>query len=295
MDSEHLRLIRELRLESAMIVPLTGRDRVLGAMSFVYADSGRHYTTTDLAFAEDFARRAAMAIENAQAHAAVSAALEFRERFVAVLGHDLRNPLSAIDMAEGVLRQRARNASDDLTLRVLDRLKSSSHRMSRMIEQVLDFTRSRLAGGLSVSPGAMDLHDTLTGIVNELRMAHPSRGIDLRCPPVHGNWDRDRLEQVFSNLIANAVHYGRAEKPVTVQVRLVEEGTVRVDVHNEGEPIPEAFRAQLFNPFRRGSRRARARRRPVSVWGSTSPGRLWRLTGASSMSNPAFRRGPHFR
>ncbi len=103
-DSEHLRLIQELRLESAMVVPLIHRDRPLGAMSFVYADSGRRYTQSDLAFLEDFARRATMAIENAQAHAALGAALEFQERFVAVLGHDLRNPLAAMDMAAGVLR-----------------------------------------------------------------------------------------------------------------------------------------------------------------------------------------------
>jgi PAS domain S-box-containing protein len=257
VDSEHLRLIQELRLESAMIVPLTGRDRILGALSFIYADSERRYTESDLAFAEDFARRAAMAIENAQAHAALRAALEFNERFVAVLGHDLRNPLAAIDMAAGVLRQRATSANDGSMARVLDRVKSSSRRMSRMIEQLLDLTRSRLAGGLPLNPEPMDLCDTLTGIVSELRTAHPSRNIVLRCQPLSGTWDRDRLEQVFSNLIANAIDYGRAEKPVIVEARQ-ENGAVLVDVHNDGEPIPEEVRVQLFNPFRRGSRDSRA-------------------------------------
>jgi signal transduction histidine kinase/DNA-binding response OmpR family regulator len=256
VDGEHLRLIQELRLESAMIVPLPGRARVVGAMSFVYAASGRRYTESDLAFAEDFARRAAMAIENAQAHAALSAALEFNERFVAILGHDLRNPLAAIDMAAGVLRQRVAITNDPSAVRVLDRVRSSSCRMSRMIEQVLDLTRSRLAGGLAISPGPMDLCDTLTGIVNELRMSHPSRTIVLRCQSLTGSWDRDRLEQVFSNLIANAIHYGEVTKPVTIAARR-ENGVVLVDVHNDGEPIPEQLRVQLFNPFRRGSRDSR--------------------------------------
>jgi signal transduction histidine kinase/DNA-binding response OmpR family regulator len=256
VDAEHLRLIHELRLESAMIVPLTHRDRVLGAMSFVHADSGRRYTESDLAFAEDFARRAAMAIENAQAHAALGAALEFQERFVAVLGHDLRNPLAAIDMAAGLLRQRAKIANDASTMHVLDRMKASSIRMSRMIEQVLDLSRIRLAGGLVLSPAPMDLCETLTRIVNELRMAHPSRSIELRCGPLCGSWDGDRLEQVFSNLVANAVHYGAPEKTVSVDARL-ENGAVRVDVHNEGEPIPEPLRAGLFDPFRRGTRDSR--------------------------------------
>jgi PAS domain S-box-containing protein len=255
-DSEHLRLIRELRLESAMVVPLTGRDRVLGAMSFVYADSNRRYADSDLAFAEDFARRAAMAIENAQAHALVSAALEFQERFVAILGHDLRNPLAAIDMARGLLAQRAVAASDDTASRILARIESSSRRMSRMVEQILDVARSRLGGGLEVSPSSMDLCATLTGIVNELRTAHPARTIQLRGSSLVGSWDRDRLEQVFSNLISNAIHHGDAEKPVSIEAR--QEGEqVHVDVHNHGPPIPEELRTQLFSPFRRGNKDSR--------------------------------------
>jgi PAS domain S-box-containing protein len=257
-DDEHLRLLRELRLESAIVVPLPGRDRILGAISFIYAGSGRRYSEPDLAFAEDFARRAAMAIENGQAHAALSASLEFQERFVAVLGHDLRNPLSSIDMAAAVLRQRAVNASDTATTRVLDRMRSSSARMSRMIEQILDLTRSRLGGGLEVRPAPMDLCDALTGIVEELRIAHPSRSIQLRCSSLPGAWDRDRLEQVFSNLVANGVDYGVEDKPVKIDAHRQEDGWVRVTVHNEGEPIPDALLSQLFNPFRRGGRDSRA-------------------------------------
>ncbi len=259
-DSEHLRIIRELRLESAMIVPLTGRDRVLGAVSFVYAESKRRYTESDLAFAEDFARRAAMAIENSEAHTALGRTLEFQERFAAVLGHDLRNPLAAIDMASGILAQRAKEANDATSSRILARIESSSRRMSRMIEQILDLTRSRLGGGLEMRPSSMDLCPMLTGIVNELRIAHPGRPIHLRCPPsMLGSWDRDRLEQVFSNLVSNAIHHGDAEKPISIEVRPQGDG-LRVDVHNEGPPIPEELRAELFSPFRRGSKDSRTAR-----------------------------------
>lgn len=259
-DSEHLRIIRELRLESGMVVPLTGRARVLGAMSFIYADSGRRYTQSDLSFAEDFARRAAMAIENAQAHAALNTLLEFQEGFVAILGHDLRNPLSAIDMGTGMLRQLAVTANDPRATRVLDRMRSSSRRMSRMIEQILDLTRSRLGGGLEMRFAETDLCVTLTGIVDESRTSHPSRTVDLRCPPsLLGRWDRDRLEQVFSNLIGNAISYGLEEKPVTVEVREEAlDGPIRVEVHNDGPPIPEELRAKIFNPFRRGGQDSKA-------------------------------------
>lgn len=255
-DSEHLRLIRELHLVSAMVVPLTGGDRVLGALSFVYAESERHYTESDLAFAEDFARRAAMAIENAKAHAALSAALEFQERFAAILGHDLRNPLGAIDMARGLLAQRATAANDAPATRILSRIESSSRRMSRMVEQILDLSRSRIGGGLEVRPSSMDLCVLLAGIVNELRTAYPSRTIHLTCSSLLGSWDPDRLEQVFSNLIGNAIHHGDPEKPVTVEAHQ-EGGAVRVDVHNDGPPIPEALRSQLFSAFRRGAKDSR--------------------------------------
>jgi PAS domain S-box-containing protein len=179
---------------------------------------------------------------------------EFQERFIAILGHDLRNPLSAIDMGAGLVRQRAASLQDETLVRVIDRMRSSTRRMSRMIEQILDLTRSRLAGGLEVVPASMDLCTTITAIVEEIRAAYPSREIDLHSPPtVTGAWDRDRLEQVFSNLVGNAVHYGDPKCPVTIDVR--DDGAeVVVTVHNDGRPIPEELRAELFSPFRRGER-----------------------------------------
>jgi sigma-B regulation protein RsbU (phosphoserine phosphatase) len=188
------------------------------------------------------------------AHAEKARIQEFQERFVAILGHDLRNPLSAIDMGTALLRQRAASQNDETMARVVDRMKSSTRRMSRMIEQILDLTRSRLAGGLEIKRETIDLCPTITGIVDEIRTAHPTREIHVRCPKTaSGSWDRDRLEQVFSNLIGNAVHHGDRERPITIDVR--EEGPdLVVAVHNEGPPIPETVQADIFSPFRRGER-----------------------------------------
>jgi signal transduction histidine kinase len=128
--------------------------------------------------------------------------------------------------------------------------------MSRMIEQILDLTRSRLGGGLEVQPALMDLCATLTNVVDELRTAYPSRTIQLRCSSLLGAWDRDRLEQVFSNLISNAIHHGVADKPIMVEAH-ADGGVVSVSVHNEGPPIPEELRTKIFSPFRRGNRDSR--------------------------------------
>jgi PAS domain S-box-containing protein len=178
---------------------------------------------------------------------------EFQERFLAILGHDLRNPLASIDMGAGILRQLSK---DPAMTRILDRMRSSSLRMSRMIEQILDLTRARLAGGLPLNPKPMDLRELIARVLEELRGIHPSRTIELRSGPLPGVWDPDRLEQVFSNLVGNALLYGDPARPVTIDGRR-EGRLVSVEVHNEGVPIPEAIQPTLFSPFRRGERDSR--------------------------------------
>jgi signal transduction histidine kinase len=181
-------------------------------------------------------------------------AAELRERLVAVVGHDLRQPLAAIDIRLKVLRRLAKNPE---FLEDLDRLQASSRRMSRMIEQILDFTRSRLGRGLELAFAPMDLREALTAIVDELRAAHPAATIQLQCPELRGAWDRDRLEQVFSNLLGNALAHGDPDKPVTVTAG-AEALHVWVQVHNEGPPIPQELQSALFNPFRLGERSSRS-------------------------------------
>jgi signal transduction histidine kinase len=120
-----------------------------------------------------------------------------------------------------------------------------------MIEQILDFTRSRLGGGLELVFAPMNLREALVPIVDELRSAHPSATIQLQCPSLRGTWDRDRLEQVFSNLIGNALTHGDPNTPVTVTAG-AEALSAWVRVHNEGPPIPQELQSALFNPVPHG-------------------------------------------
>ena len=178
---------------------------------------------------------------------------EFQERFIAVLGHDLRNPLASIETGAGILQQKI---TDPALAGVVGRVRASSLRMSRMIEQILDLTRSRLTGGFELSPRPLDLCELLQRIADEIRTARPQCVIELRCRTLTGTWDQDRMEQVFSNLIGNAVRHGQPGMPITVSAD-ADDGMVWVEVHNHGTPIPPELQRVLFDPFRRGERDSR--------------------------------------
>jgi len=178
---------------------------------------------------------------------------EFQERFLAILGHDLRNPLASIDMGMGILSQQIQ---DPAAVRVLGRMQSSSKRMTRMIEQILDLTRARLATGLELQPRPMELREPLTKIVEEMRTAYPKQALDFQGANATIFGDPDRMEQVFSNLIGNAILHGDPTRPVVIRVQPGDQ-SVKVSIQNRGEPIPLEIQPRLFDPFRRGERESR--------------------------------------
>ncbi|HTJ43788.1 MAG TPA: HAMP domain-containing sensor histidine kinase [Kofleriaceae bacterium] len=176
----------------------------------------------------------------------VAAREELRERFIGILGHDLRAPLQVVSLALA----RMREGADDAAAKTLDRGQRAVERMDRMIKDVLDFARTQLGQGLPARPTANDMGAICRAAVDESRGAHPGRRIvvttrgDLR-----GFWDHDRVAQALTNLIANAIAHG--EDPI--DVRAIDQGAhVVTEVENPGPPIPEEVRAHLFEPFRRG-------------------------------------------
>jgi phosphoserine phosphatase RsbU/P len=177
---------------------------------------------------------------------------ELREQFIAVLGHDLRNPLAAIGAGARIL-QRSGALLDDKQLRILDLIATTITRMSGLIDDVLDFARGRLGGGIILNKDAdRPLEPTLQQIVEELRAASPGRIIETRFEigePV--DCDRTRIGQLVSNLIGNALTHGASNKPVQVGAR-TQGGMFELWVANAGEPIPESAIPKLFEPFFRG-------------------------------------------
>lgn len=178
------------------------------------------------------------------------------ELFIGILSHDLRNPLNAILAAGWHL---SRYEQDKQVMRFASTLVASGRRMERMIDHLLDFTRIRLGGGLAIEPRATDLGAVARSIVDELESAYLGRMMVLRCEgDVAGQWDGDRLGQVVSNLVGNALQHGDTVRPVKVTVDGTRREEVHLAVHSIGPPIPPERIGTLFEPFcgpprRRGS------------------------------------------
>jgi sigma-B regulation protein RsbU (phosphoserine phosphatase) len=177
---------------------------------------------------------------------------ELREQFIAVLGHDLRNPLAAISAGARIL-QRSGALQQHKELRVLDMINTTVTRMSDLIDNVLDFARGRLGGGIALNRDAnRPVEPVLEQVVDELRTASPQRVIETTfeiTEPV--SCDRTRIGQLASNLIGNALTHGAPDQPVRVGAK-TECGEFRLWVSNVGEPIPPATMEKLFEPFFRG-------------------------------------------
>lgn len=174
---------------------------------------------------------------------------ELRDQFIAVLGHDLRNPLAAVEAGVMLLK---RNSADERSRLVLKDIARSTARMNRLINDVLDFARGRLGGGLPIARKINSRLDvSLHQVVDELKSANPERIVEVDFSiPETVYVDADRVAQLLSNLLANALAHGSAEQPVRVSARVVAE-QFELTVSNGGDPIPHAVRPRLFQPFNR--------------------------------------------
>lgn len=182
----------------------------------------------------------------------------FRERFIGILGHDLRNPLSTIVM--GITTLMAQGDAPPGHLRVLRRLMRSAQRMTGMIDAILDLTRARLGGGIPLQPRDVDLAALCRTALEEFEGMHPGREIRFEARgDTRGFWDPDRLAQVVSNLVGNALEHGATDEPIDIEVHGGDEDgdeAVRIVVRNSGPQIPPGLVTTLFEPFKRAARPA---------------------------------------
>jgi signal transduction histidine kinase len=172
-----------------------------------------------------------------------------REQFIAVLGHDLRNPVAALGSAATLLRRQPQNEN---SLKIIDLMDGTVARMVGLIDDVMDLARTRLGSGISLNrqPTAMDA--VLLHVVDEVRAGHSGRWINCELAlrePIYV--DAGRIGQLVSNLLTNAVHYGDPRQPIHVEATL-QDGEFLVSITNAGSPIPDSVMKRLFQPFSRG-------------------------------------------
>jgi signal transduction histidine kinase len=173
---------------------------------------------------------------------------ELREQFIAVLGHDLRNPLASITAGTKLL---PKAESKEAAAEILALMQKSAARMSAMIDNVLDFARGRLSSGIALNRSPEVLQPVLQQVIAELRAIYPERKVEATFTaddPV--DCDGGRIAQLFSNLLGNALTHGSAASPVRVRAT-TQHGAFELSVANSGQPIPQAALERLFQPFYR--------------------------------------------
>ncbi|MGF6486937.1 GAF domain-containing sensor histidine kinase [Pseudomonas frederiksbergensis] len=247
---------RTYLFESYIAVPILRTDgRFFGTLCALDPNPAPLKSSTILSTMESFARMLALQIEAEETLQQTEAALikerqtaELREQFIAVLGHDLRNPLFAISAgAEMLLRKVSDPANEQRARHIL----TSARRASKLVDDVLDFARGSLGRGIPVNiEPCPDLADALRHVISEIQSVHPKRIIQSSIGDLSNiHCDRERVAQLLSNLVANAVVHGTPDGPVKVSAQ-VKEGHFVLSVKNQGLIAEDAL-PHLFQPYSR--------------------------------------------
>lgn len=232
-------MVSEYRALRASVLRLWDKrvDRVIQAD---LDDMTRFNEAIDQALAESVSRYAAMVKQS-------------QNLFLAILGHDLRNPLGAIIMSADYLVRVDPQADATQYNRVASQIMASGERMREMVNNLLDYTRTHFGAGIPIVPAAIDIAIVCRDVVEEMRALHPTRTISLDAPgTLAAVADSPRLGQMLSNLIGNALQHGSWTTPIKV-IACNEPGYVSVMVHNDGVPIPAQEIAHIFDPLMRYS------------------------------------------
>jgi PAS domain S-box-containing protein len=248
-NEEQSRIAHEVGLMSWMIVPLSARGRILGAVSFVSSDSGRRFTEVDLQQAEELARRASVAIDNALLYRDAQAANRAKDEFLATLSHELRTPMTSILGWARLLRMGLpREEHGD----ALEAIEKSAHVQAKLIEDILDVSRI-ISGKLRLDPQPVDLRIIAQAALTTVHPAAKAKNIEIMttfspsAPAVAG--DEGRLQQILWNLLSNAIKF--TPRGGKVILRIAEAGSLlRLTVEDTGEGIRPEFLPHVFEAFR---------------------------------------------
>lgn len=253
VDDEHLRLIQELGLKSAMVVPLCARGRTLGAITFVAAESNRLYGPKDLSFAEEVASCAALAVDNASLFREAQQASRAKDEFLATISHELRTPLNAM-LGWATLLQ-APDMPEHKRLHGLLTIERNAKAQAQLIEDLLDVSRI-IAGNLRIDFQPVSIVSIIEAAAEAIRPTALAKGVHVQV--VLDAWvadvtgDAARLQQVLLNLLSNGVKFTPPGGKVTIHLRKWE-GRVEVQVRDTGIGIEPDFLPHVFEAFKQAN------------------------------------------
>lgn len=249
-DEKHLMILREVGFSSAMIVPLVTNDKILGALSFVAAESKRHFGPADLELAENLCRRAAQAIEHSRLYRLAHEANRLKDEFLATVSHELRTPLTAISGYAHMLRTGKLNDAE--TSHALGVIERSVQAQSRLINDILDVSRV-ITGKLQLNIQKIAPVHAINAAIDSIRPAAESKDIRLETKldpsagPIMG--DPNRLQQIAWNLVSNAIKFTPAGGRVEARLENLD-GHIQLEVNDTGIGIEPDFLPHVFERFR---------------------------------------------
>jgi PAS domain S-box-containing protein len=257
-DAGHRAALEAIGLSSYIIVPMMARGRTLGTITLSAAESRRRFGTMDLLVAENLARRAGLAVDNARLYREAQEAVQARDEVLAVVSHDLRNPLSTILLSATLaLDSEDRRAANR---RGLEMIRRSAEHMEVLIQDLMDVSRIE-SGELELDPDVHDVQQVLEDVRESFEPLAVNRSIQLSVeadpdlPPLRA--DYDRVRQVFSNVIGNALKFTPEGGAVTVRASVGEDPVIRFSVTDTGPGIPPQHLPHLFDRFWRAERSSR--------------------------------------
>jgi signal transduction histidine kinase len=250
--SSFARLFDEEKIGALGFIPLVYEQRLVGKF-MVYYPEPHALSVAGLEMARAIANHVAAAIGRFSTLRELEQTVRFNEIFTGMLGHDLRNPLGAIMAAAQMAVRRSEGGPLE---KPLARIIKSGGRMATMIDQLLDFTRVRVGAGIPIDPQPADLAQLVKQAMDELSDAYPDWrfSFETDIEESSGVWDADRIVQVFSNLVANAVQHATPDPGVSVRIEGRAPGAVSVLIHNMGV-VPAEVLPRLFEPMAGGDRR----------------------------------------